>query len=172
MRKLILAGALAFAIAPASASAAGTPSAEGLAKASCKAQKAEMGAKLFKRTYNAKSVAKAVKSCAGVTEDTAADALENAAKDCKAERDADAETFAMDYGTNANGKNAYGKCVSSKAKDQVQEETDATVTAAETCKALKKDEAATFESTYGTKKNAFGKCVSATAKAQDDESST
>jgi hypothetical protein len=170
MRKLILAGALAFAVAPASASAAGAPSAEDLAKASCKTQKAELGTKVFKQTYNAKSVAKAVKACAGVTEDTAADALKNAAKECKDERDQNAETFATTYGTNANGKNAYGKCVSSKAKDQVEEETDATVEAAETCKALEKDETATFESLYGTKKNAFGKCVSATAKAQDDES--
>ena len=170
MRKLILAGALAFVIAPATASAAGTPSAEELAKASCKTQKAQMGVKVFKQTYNTKSVAKAVKACAGVTEDTAADALQNAAKECKAERDADAETFATTYGTNANGKNAYGKCVSGKAKAKVEEEADDTVEAAETCKAAKTADAAAFASTYGTKKNAFGKCVSATAKAQDDES--
>ena len=170
MRKLILAGALALVIAPASASAADAPSAEALAKASCKTQKAEMGVKVFKQTYNAKGVGKAVKACAGVTEDTAADALKNAAKQCKAERDADAETFATTYGTSANGKNAYGKCVSGKAKDKVDEETDDTVAAAATCKAMKKDDATKFESTYGPKKNAFGKCVSATAKAQDDES--
>ena len=170
MRKLILAGALALAVAPASAMAADTPSAEELAKASCKTQKAELGTKVFKKAYNAKSVAKAVKACAGVTEDTAADELENAAKECKAEREADAETFAATYGVNENGKNAYGKCVSSKAKEAVEEETDEVVTAAATCKTMKADDPATFESTYGTKKNAFGKCVSAHAEAQDDES--
>ena len=170
MRKLILAGALALVIAPASASAADAPSAEALAKASCKTQKAEMGVKVFKQTYNAKGVGKAVKACAGVTEDTAADALKNAAKECKAERDADAETCATTYGTNTNNANAFGKCVSGKAKDKVDEETDDTVAAAATCKALKKVDATPFESTYGSKKNAFGKCVSATAKAQDDES--
>ena len=170
MRKLILAGALALAVAPASAMAAETPSAADLAKASCKTQKAELGTKVFKQTYNAKSIAKAVKACAGVTQDVAAAELENAAKDCKAERDADATAFAETYGTNDNGKNAYGKCVSSKAKEAVKEETDDVVAAAETCKTLKAGDKATFESTYGTKKNAFGKCVSATAKAQDDES--
>ena len=170
MRKLILAGALAFAIAPASASAADTTSAEALAKASCKTQKAELGTKVFKQTYNAKSIAKAVKACAGVTEDVAATELKNAAKECKAERDAGADAFAEKYGTNDNDKNAYGKCVSSKAKDAVEEETDDTVAAAESCKSLKATDKTTFESTYGTKSNAFGKCVSATAKTQDDES--
>ena len=63
-----------------------------------------------------------------------------------------------------NGKNAYGKCVSAKAKAAVEEETDAVVAAAETCKAMKADDAATFEATYGAKKNAFGKCVSATGQ--------
>ena len=171
MRKLILAGAFALAVvAPASAMAAETPSAADLAKASCKTQKAELGTKVFKQTYNAKSIAKAVKACAGVTEDVAATALENAAKECKADRDAGAEAFAEKYGTNDNNKNAYGKCVSSKAKDAVEEETDDIVEAAESCKALKAADKAAFESTYGTKKNAFGKCVSATAKAQGDES--
>jgi hypothetical protein len=168
MRKLILAGALALAVAPASAMAAETPSAADLAKASCKTQKAELGTKVFKQTYNAKSIAKAVKACAGVTQDVAATELKNAAKECKAERDAGADAFAEKYGTNDNDKNAYGKCVSSKAKDAVAQETDDTVEAAESCKALKATDKTTFESTYGTKSNAFGKCVSATAKTQDD----
>jgi hypothetical protein len=52
----------------------------------------------------------------------------NAAKECKAER-ADAnfaathggKTFEQFYGTNKNGKNAYGKCVSGKAKQKKAE---------------------------------------------------
>lgn len=42
----------------------------------------------------------------------------NAAKECKAERgetDATREAFAEKYGTNANNRNAFGKCVSGKA---------------------------------------------------------
>ena len=171
MHKLFLAGALALAIAPvASASAAQAPSAEDLAKKSCKAQKAELGTKVFKQTYNAKSVAKAVKACAGVAEDTTTEELKNAAQECKAEREADADAFAGTYGANKNGKNAYGKCVSSKAKAAVEEETDAVVTAAGTCKTMKADDSMTFESTYGTRRDAFGKCVSAQAEAQRDES--
>jgi hypothetical protein len=54
----------------------------------------------------------------------------NAAKDCKAERaqsDADfgathgGKTFAQQYGTGKNGKNAFGKCVSQKAHENKAE---------------------------------------------------
>ncbi len=40
----------------------------------------------------------------------------NAADECRAERDADADAFAETYGSNKNGKNAFGKCVSGKVK--------------------------------------------------------
>ena len=40
--------------------------------------------------------------------------FKNAAKACETERDADEAAFNEAYGTNANGKNAYGKCVSTK----------------------------------------------------------
>jgi hypothetical protein len=47
--------------------------------------------------------------------------LKNAAKECDAERTEDAEAFAKKYGTNENNRNAFGKCVSSKASDGVGE---------------------------------------------------
>ena len=68
-------------------------------------------------------------------------------------------------------KNAFGKCVSEKAKakkaaadkeDEAQE--DDKINAAQTCKAAKKDNEEQFGEDWGTKRNAFGKCVSATAK--------
>jgi hypothetical protein len=55
----------------------------------------------------------------------------SAAKECKAEKaQSDEEfgashggkTFAQQYGTNKNGKNAFGKCVSSKANEQGEDE--------------------------------------------------
>jgi hypothetical protein len=42
----------------------------------------------------------------------------NAAKTCKAERKADPQAFADKYGTNANKRNAFGKCVSKTARTQ------------------------------------------------------
>jgi hypothetical protein len=58
-------------------------------------------------------------------------ARRNAAKDCKAERDQNedefkaahgGETFAEFYGTNANNRNAFGKCVSTKAREKNDEQ--------------------------------------------------
>ena len=42
----------------------------------------------------------------------------NAAKACRTEQKADATAFANKYGTNKNKRNAFGKCVSQKAKAQ------------------------------------------------------
>jgi membrane protein involved in colicin uptake len=39
-----------------------------------------------------------------------------AAKECAAERAADATAFKEEYGTNKNGRNAFGKCVSRKVR--------------------------------------------------------
>ena len=47
---------------------------------------------------------------------TVADEIENAAKQCKAERKADPAAFATKYGTNENKRNAFGKCVSKTVK--------------------------------------------------------
>jgi hypothetical protein len=107
----------------------------------------------------------------------------NAAKDCKAEQ-ADpnfaaghgGQTFAQVYGS---GNNAYGKCVSQKAKAQEQEaaaqeqsEDHNTVNAAKACKTERSQGVDAFNTKYGrngNKRNAFGKCVSQTAKAQEQE---
>ena len=42
----------------------------------------------------------------------------NAAQECRAERSADPVAFTAAYGTNANGRNAFGKCVSAKSEDE------------------------------------------------------
>ena len=100
----------------------------------------------------------------------------NAAKQCAAER-ADAafpgthggKTFAEFYGADKQGKqgsNAFGKCVSSKAKALDQQQQQATITAAKTCKAERTKLGPTeFTKNYGGHSNAFGKCVSKTAHA-------
>jgi hypothetical protein len=47
-----------------------------------------------------------------------AEEFKNAAKECAAERDEmGTEAFREEYGTNENGKNAFGKCVSGKTKE-------------------------------------------------------
>ena len=102
----------------------------------------------------------------------------NAAKECKALRTASGKAnFNTAWGKNKNDKNAYGKCVSSKAKDEATERQNAQSNAAKDCKAekamtddqFKADPAhngKTFAEFYGAKNasSAYGKCVSTKAK--------
>ena len=108
----------------------------------------------------------------------------NASRECREERgdtDASRAAFRAKYGTNANGKNAFGKCVSQKAKAKRAEqdaedaaEAEARTNAAKECDAERGETQATrkaFEDKYGTngnKKNAFGKCVSEKAREGDE----
>ena len=90
-------------------------------------------------------------------------------KDCKAERgttQATIDAFNEKYGSenHPNNKNAFGKCVSSKAQETAEAQQQATLSAAKKCKAERKTDATAFATAYGTKKNAFGKCVSKNAK--------
>jgi hypothetical protein len=96
-------------------------------------------------------------------------AHKNAAKECKALRQDDPTGFAAQYGDRPN---AYGKCVSSKAKakEHAADEQDAQdaaefKNAAKECDALRDDDAAAFAEQYGDRPTAFGKCVS--SKASD-----
>jgi hypothetical protein len=172
MHKLILGAILALALPGAAAAATAAPNPPtpaDLAKAACKTEKHEMGTRLFKKTYAAKSAAKAVKACIAKTVPVAESDTRNAAQACKAERTADPDAFAEKYGSNKNNKNAYGKCVSGQAQKATQDAAKDRANAAKTCKALKRDDPSAFVQAYGTKKNAFGKCVSATAKANAED---
>jgi hypothetical protein len=165
MHKLVLSALLALAVPAAALAADETPSPVDLAKTACKTEKAQMGAKTFMTTYAARSASTATEACIAKRDGGASTDLKNAAKACKAERAADAAAFTKKYGTNKNGRNAYGKCVSAKARNATEQETEHRVNAAKTCKKLKADQKDAFEAAYGTKSNAFGKCVSKTAKA-------
>jgi hypothetical protein len=170
MHKLILGAVLALALpVSAAAAAAEEPTPADAAKAACKTEKDAMGTKLFKQTYAAKGTAKAMRACVEKTVPVADAAAKNAAQACKAERKADPAAFAEQYGTNANKKNAYGKCVSGKAQEAANTRAAERANAAKTCKAQKAADTAAFEQAYGPGKSAFGKCVSASAKTDDDE---
>src|SRR5207302_9070346 len=61
---------------------------------------------------------------------------ENAAKFCKALRKASGkDNFRALFGTNKNGKNAFGKCVSQNAKHDQKQEQTAKSDAVNPCKA-------------------------------------
>src|SRR5947209_7497495 len=64
----------------------------------------------------------------------------DAQKQCRAELKAMGKTtFGKTYGTNKNDKNAFGKCVSHREKQNSADVSKATKNAAQTCKAQKSD---------------------------------
>ncbi len=88
----------------------------------CKAEE-EAGAAAFAAKYgtnkNGKNAyGKCVSSQSEKADQKRTEATVSAAKQCKAERKADPAAFKMKYGTNKSKANAFGKCVSTKAKAQ------------------------------------------------------
>jgi hypothetical protein len=184
MKKITLMTGLVLALAlPASAVAGPHPDKadKRAAKAECKNLRGQSDAtrEAF-RSLHASFVA-CVRAKAADEASEERSAHKNAAKECKAEREEmGPQAFAEEYGTNANKKNAFGKCVSEKAKEAEQEadqedkqEATAFKNAAKECAAEREtlgEEA--FGEEYGTnanKKNAFGKCVSEKARENEAE---
>jgi hypothetical protein len=142
----------------------------------CKTELATLGAANFKSLYSpGGSGANAMGKCVSKHAKTAAANQTNAAKACKAEMAMPEATFraahngmsfAEFYGKNKNDKNAYGKCVSSKAKTANEQQEAKTMKAAEACKAERAADKAAFTAKYGGKASAFGKCVSSKTKKQ------
>jgi hypothetical protein len=164
-------GAVAILALPAGATAKPTDTHKRAAKQQCKAERGKSSAtrEAFRAKYD--SFGRCVRRKAAEEQDEAETARENAAKECKAERTADPGAFAEKYGTNANKNNAYGKCVSSKAKAEksemdAEDEADAEdfKNAAHSCAAERGQMGRlAFAGKYGTnadERNAFGKCVS------------
>lgn len=186
MNRLLIGAATAAVLAlPAAAPAQGAPTNQGNAAKECRAERGATAAtrEAFRVRYGTnangrnafgKCVSKRAKADSGQQ----AAAAKNAAKQCKAERSQLGEAaFAAKYGSGKKGKNALGKCVSLKAKEnkQAADQADARATAkrksaAKTCATERKADPGAFATKYGTnrnKRNAFGKCVSLTAKKAD-----
>jgi hypothetical protein len=172
-RIVIIAGAmLSVALVGAPLATAGNDQSEShasnLAAKQCAAEKkADKGA--FRGTYGDHAMRNCIK---GTTDDTQSD-LKNSSKECKSEQASDPEGFAATYG---DGKNAHGKCVSSKAKDKVKDDVTEFKNAAQECKSERDSDPDAFKETYGTDnskgKNALGKCVSSKVKHSDDTSTS
>jgi hypothetical protein len=100
----------------------------------------------------------------------------NAAKECKALLSASGRTnFNTTFGKNKNDKNSYGKCVSTKTREEAAERQAAKSNAAKQCKSEQSTadtdfraahDGKSFAETYGAKNasSAYGKCVSTKAK--------
>jgi hypothetical protein len=152
----------------------------------CKALRAAAGEANFKAMFGGKSNAygKCVSKAARRDAKQEDQAKTNASKQCKAEEAADPAAFKTKYGTGKNGKNAHGKCVSQKAKENkaaADKKEQEDVNSAEACRAEQKQNPDEFKAAHGGKtfaefygtnandKNAFGKCVSSKSKAKNQD---
>lgn len=111
----------------------------------------------MKRVLVAAGVCGALVLPAGAIASPGGSDTKNAAKECRMEQgttDATRQAFANKYGTNDNHANAFGKCVSSRARDEEAEHTAATKTARRAC-----------ASRQHGKGHAYGRCVKSKTKA-------
>ena len=164
----------------ATASAAFAASPPGQAKSPgqfCQSELKRLGAADFKSLYApGGSGANAMGKCVSKHARAAAANRTNAAKACKAEQAMpevdfraahDGKSFGELYGKSENDRNAYGKCVSSKANQASAKQEAATLNSARACKAERAPDRAAFVARYGGKaSSAFGKCVSAKSKTK------
>ncbi len=158
-------------LAPAAAFADDPPGQEKSPAQWCKQERTKLGDAVFKQTYgtNLPSRSNAFGRCVSKKAQESKADHANAAKVCRAEQQDSnfaaghgGKTFDEYYGTAKNGKNAFGKCVSSKAEQAAANDSQATIKAAKQCKSERSADPVAFKSKYGKKNqaNAFGKCVS------------
>jgi hypothetical protein len=97
----------------------------------------------------------------------------SAQQQCRTERAGmGREAFAKLYGANKNRRNAFGRCVSKRAKATEKAAAEAKVNASQACKAERAADPKAFAAKYGTGKhgaNALGTCVSQQARAKAAE---
>lgn len=106
-----------------------------MAKA-CKAERQSLGSEAFQKKYGTNhNLRNAFGKCVSASSEDGDDEKDEdddedgkfsgAVKPCKAERTSTgADAFAKKYGTNHNLHNAFGKCVSSKAKGTAKDKDD------------------------------------------------
>ena len=178
MRKLIVLVVFALVVPAAAIADDTTPAAstQGAAQAACRAQRTAIGDAAFKQLYGTNvNKSNAFGMCVSKASKGAQENAAAAINTCKKDRSDPAfanshsgKSFSQFYGTNKNGTNAFGKCVSATSTDADHADQAATIAAAKSCKTEQVADRAAFTKKYGTnanKSNAFGKCVSAQAKA-------
>jgi hypothetical protein len=135
----------------------------------CRTLRTQLTAAIFAKTYGKNANDRnAMGKCVSATAHAQVHNEVSASSLCRAEQAnvnfADTHsglTFEQTYGTNADRSNAFGMCVSSKAKESSNAQQDAIVRAAQACRAEQSSGPAAFKAKYKT----FGRCVATLAKS-------
>ena len=178
MKRMLLGIGLLALLLPVTALAEDGAAGEGTSPSqACRAEQTLLGPDAFKTAYGTNAdKSNAFGKCVSKKASGRSKSHANAVSACRAEQADTAfadshggKTFDQFYGTGKNGNNAFGKCVSSKAKAANDAADTAVTNAARTCKAERASDPAAFRAKYGKntrKSNALGKCVSQTAKTK------
>lgn len=193
MRSIVIAGALAALAAPAAAAAGNSTQAHLRSPGQHCGHLRAVDAAGFKQTYGAGpnkvgAFGRCVSAWAQRNRTNVSNARSAGGQLCRAEQQDpnfsnttlepqhNGRTFDQFYADNnshnPNANNAFGKCVSQKAKalgdaktaTQQAAQVNGFKNAAKYCKDLRRNHNAQFVGTYGTSKNAYGKCVAKNAK--------
>jgi hypothetical protein len=177
--KILIAASLAALVVPAASFGSGPTGQdrENGARA-CHALRASLGLDVFRQTYGTvqSNRRNAMGRCVSMWAHAAHQNRISARSACTGEQaDAnfaathDGKSFAEFYGTGPKHRDAFGKCVSSKAKAASDQQKSNTLNAARSCKAERSTmTGAEFRAKYGKNandRNAFGKCVSQLSKS-------
>ena len=172
--KILIAASLAALVVPAVSFGSGprAPDRQNGARA-CRALRASLGGNIFRQTYGTVRSQRrnAMGRCVALWAHAEHQNRISARAACSAEQadpnfadNHEGKSFAEFYGTGRKHRNAFGKCVSSKAKTASDQQKSNTLNAARSCKAERSSmEGAAFRAKYGKNandRNAFGKCVS------------
>jgi hypothetical protein len=137
----------------------------------CQNELAVLGAANFRSLYAPGGTgANAMGKCVSKHARAAAANRTNASRACRAEMEMpeaefraahDGKSFAEVYGANGSDRNAFGKCVSAKARVLNAQQEARLMNAAKACKTERAANRAAFVAQYGGRAAAaFGKCVS------------
>jgi len=178
--KILIAASLAALVVPAVSLGSGPTGQDRQNGArACRALRASLGEDLLRQSYGTVQSHRrnAMGGCVSMWAHASHQSRISARAACSAEQadpnfaaNHNGMSFAEFYGTGPNHKNAFGKCVSSKAKASLDQQQSATQNAARSCKAERSSmEGPAFRAKYGKNandRNAFGKCMSQLAKSQ------
>src|SRR4051812_31614405 len=125
MRKMLVVAGLVALVLPVAAFAEDGAGEGSSPAAACKAEQTALGADAFKTAYGTNAdKSNAFGKCVAKKATGRTKSHANAVSACRAEQadtafadSHDGRTFDQFYGTGKHGNNAFGKCVSSKAKD-------------------------------------------------------
>jgi len=152
----------ALALAPSALATPQSVAAANAATTACKAERAQVGEATFLENYGS------LGACKQSYRALAVGAAKNGAKACKAERRSHPARFRSQYGVGKKKRNAFGRCVSRKARGAMEDSVATNVDAMTACTDYRDEDPDGFADFYGEEADALATCV-ADELAPDDE---